>query len=91
MSDRIETSKKPAGISRGEIERLCLLYALAEEGGAMSRVTARLDLSSELEAAVTEAAMTLVATGWVEPIDARFCVTDAGRDHLRTRLAALGV
>lgn len=91
MTDPVGTTKKSSGIARAEIERLCLLYALAEEDGAMSRVTARLALSPELEAAVTEAALTLVATGWVEPIDARLCVTDAGRDHLRTRLAALGV
>lgn len=70
-------------LSRGEIENLCLLSAIPDDGCATSDLPARLGLSPLLKAPVAEAIAPLVSAGWVQESDGRVCLSQAGRAWLK--------
>ena len=77
--------------SRGEIETLCVLHAVGSSGCQEGDLAARLGLSATLAGAVAEGMDRLITAGLLERVDARFSLTDAGRNKLKTRLAELAL
>lgn len=76
-------------LSRGEIENLCVLSAIPDDGCTLSELPARLGLSPLLEEPVTEAMAPLVNGGWVQESDGRVSATPSGRAWLKERLSGI--
>ena len=75
--------------SRGEIENLCLLSAIPDEGCALSELPVLMGLSPLLEEPVAEAIVPLVNAGWVQEVDRCVSVSAAGRAWLEERLSEM--
>jgi len=78
---------KPSALSRGEIENLCLLSAIPDEGSAVNELPGRLGLSPLLAEPVEAAMIPLVNAGWIQHLDGRVAVTAAGRAWVKERLS----
>lgn len=80
---------KPSALPRGEIENLCLLSAIPDEGCGVDELPARLGLSPLLAEPVAEAIGPLVNAGWIQDLDGRVTVTSAGRIWVKERLSEI--
>lgn len=69
---------------RGEIENLCILSAIPEEGCALPDLPARLGLSLLLQGPIAEAILPMVNAGWVQITSGdQVHLTDVGREKLK--------
>jgi len=78
-------------LSREEIETLCVLSAIGEEGCPIGDLATRLGLSRTLAGAVADGMRALVDQGLLACEDDQFFLTEEGVDMLETRLAELGI
>ena len=76
---------KPSALSRGEIEELCLLSVIPDEGCTVNELTSRLGLSLLLAEAVKEATVKLANAGWVQELDGRVTITAEGKAWAKER------
>jgi hypothetical protein len=79
------------GLSRDEIETLCILHAVGPDGCSVAELPVRLGISPTLAAHVVLAAAPLVDRGWLAREGDRMAPTEAGRERLTLRLSELGV
>jgi len=77
--------------SREEIESLCILDAVGDDGCEAGELAARLGLSPTIAYAVAEGAAPLIGAGLLERRGDRFTLTDSGYAWLRERLTELDV
>jgi DNA-binding IclR family transcriptional regulator len=77
------------GPSRADVERYCVLQAIAE-GCSCSELTARLGLSPSLADVVHTTVHDLQAIGLVEDLDTRITLTPKGEDWKRQITAQHG-
>lgn len=70
-------------LTRGEIERLCLLGAIPDSGCTPEELTPRLGLSPLLHGAVAAALAPLVDSGLVEKSEASVVRSQSGERELR--------
>ena len=73
---------RPKGPSRAEVERWCLLSAIAG-GCSCADLTARLGLSPLLAGALRVAVLDLRRSGFVDELDDRVSVTSSGENWHR--------
>ncbi len=78
-------------VTREEIENLCIVHAIGDQGCPLGDLPARLGLSPSLAAAVTESLTGLIGMGWIRRADETLTRTEEGRAWLRRRLLELGV
>lgn len=78
-------------VTREEIENLCILHAIGDQGCPLGDLPARLGLSPTLVSAVTESLTGLLGTGWIRREDDTLTQTEKGREWLTRRLLELGV
>lgn len=76
-------------LSRGDIENLCIVSAIPDDGCAWRDLAARLGLSPLVVASIAEAMVHLIAAGWIQNLDGRVEVTGPGRTWAEGRVAAL--
>jgi len=81
---------QPRALSRGDIENLCLLSAIPDEGCAVSELPGRLGLSPLLADSVAEAVTPLANSGWIQNLDGRVVLTTAGREWMDERISGAG-
>lgn len=84
-----QSSEGRAGFSRGEIENMCLLSAVPEDGCAVSELPSRLGLSPLLMEPVAEGLVPLINAGWLLESDDRVSVTPSGRAWLKDRISGI--
>lgn len=82
-----QSDEDRSGISRGEIENLCVLSAIPENGCTLTELPARLGLSPLLLEPIAQAVDPLISTGWVEVTDDHVSLTSEGRKWLSERLS----
>ena len=75
-----------SAFSRGEIENLCLLSAIPQNGCALSELPVLLGLSPQLKEPVAEAITPLINAGWLREIDGRLTVSPEGRAWVKERM-----
>lgn len=80
-----------AGLSRDEIEVLCLLVGVRAGDCTAGELAARLGLSSSLARVVAECVSPLVGRGWLEIVDNKLRLATSGRELLAARLSRLGI
>ncbi|MCE2882256.1 MAG: hypothetical protein LW636_07855 [Planctomycetaceae bacterium] len=80
---------QPQPLSRGDVERLCLLDAIGAEGCGIPRLVERLGLHPALEPAVLHALGKLSEEGLAEIAGDRALRTKAGAERLAQALAGL--
>jgi hypothetical protein len=73
-------------LSRCEIESLCLVHAIGASGCSAVELPERLGLAPSLAPILSQCVVELIQAGWIEAIDGRFTVTDAGRAALADAL-----
>jgi hypothetical protein len=78
-------------LSRGEVEKLCILHVVGEDGCPADELAGRLGLSDSLAAAIAAGTEPLVQAGLLTIEDDWLDVTDAGRALLAARLRELGL
>ncbi len=83
------TSTPPSRLSRGDIEDLCLLSAIPDEGCTLIELPNRLGLSPLLAETLSEAIDQLVNAGWIQEHDGRLTVTAAGRRGVEERVSGI--
>lgn len=86
-----DRSSERATVSRAEIETICMLEAIPEEGCELRVFPAKLGLDPTTLSPVTAALEPLMASGWVEVHEARVQITLAGRSWLDQRKSELQV
>jgi predicted transcriptional regulator len=84
-----EPGDPQSGPSRGEIENLCLLSAIPDNGCALSELPTRLGLSPLLVEPVAEAIGQLIDAGWIHELDGGVRVTSEGRAWLKEQLSGI--
>ncbi len=84
MNDRT-TSDGTEGLSRAEIEALCLMRAVGS-GASLADIASRLGLSARLLDAIGRALQPLVAAGHVDVSEERASLTAEGARYLEERL-----
>ncbi len=78
-------------LSREEIETLCVLYVIGEDGCPMSELAQRLGLSLTLNEALVDAMNDLIDRDLLTCCEGRFVLTENGAATLETRLSEVGV
>jgi DNA-binding IclR family transcriptional regulator len=78
-------------VTRGEIENLCILHAVGDQGCPLGELPERLGLSPTLVVAVAESLTGLLGMGWLTREDETVTQTEEGRAWLGRRLLELGV
>jgi hypothetical protein len=78
------------GISREEIETLCLLEVVGRGDATPAELAERLGLPRTLAPAIQEAIQPLVARRHLDARDTGISLTESGRVWLEQRLAELG-
>ncbi len=78
---------KPPALPRGEIEELCLMSAIPDEGCTLDELPIRLGLSPQLADAVKEAIVKLVNAGRIQELDGRVAVTVEGKSWVKEHKA----
>jgi hypothetical protein len=91
MDTQTNNSNDTSGISREEIESLCILHAVGTAGCDAQDLATRLGLSHTLAAAVAESTLPLIAEGLLDDTGGCIARTAAGDQRLQERLAALVV
>lgn len=81
-----DSGERRSAPSRGEIECLCVLSAISDDGLEVKELPVRLGLSPLLVKPVSEALAPLVNAGWVQDSDGRHSITQPGREWLKERL-----
>ena len=84
-------SRETAGLSRGEVETLCILSVVGVDGCPTHELAPRLGLSRSLAVGIAHGMAPLVGSGLLLQLEDMFYVSDAGAALLRGRLRALGV
>lgn len=77
-------------VTREEIENLCILHAVGDQGCPLADLPERLGLSPTLVAAVAESLTGLIGLGWLVRNE-KVMLTEEGRAWLGRRLLELGV
>ncbi len=72
-----------AGLSRSEIESLCMLHAIGRDGCELSELPEKLGLSPALAEPVAAAVQPLITDGLVDVAGAQVELTVEGRSKLR--------
>ena len=72
-------------LSRGDIETLCVLHAVGEQGCPAGDLAERLGLSSTIASEIAAGMDSLASSGLLELEDERFSLTAAGRARLAAR------
>lgn len=81
------TEYEPSGkLSRGEIERACVLQAIGVEGCTVNELTIRLGLGPTLTPAVAEALTPLIQAAHVAWREDRIALTSEGDEWLQVRI-----
>jgi hypothetical protein len=78
-------------ISREDIERLCILYAVGPGCSGPCELAERLGLSLSLCNEVIEAILPLENTGMLESVEGRILLTEVGSEYLTESLAQLQI
>jgi hypothetical protein len=78
-------------LSREEVERLCFLHLVGQDGCPVVELAGRLGLSRGLNAAACRAAEMLVGGGWLETHNDTYLLSVKGQRYLLDRLQELGV
>ncbi len=72
-------------LSRGDIETLCVLHVVGDEGCPAADLAGRLGLSPTIASEIAAGMDSLVGSGLLELEKGRFSLTEAGRVRLGAR------
>ncbi len=78
-------------VSREEIETLCVLFVVGDDGCPVGELAQRLGLSPTLNGALAGAMNDLIDRDLLACCEGQFVLTENGAYNLETRLSALGV
>lgn len=87
--ERDNRSSERATVSRAEIETICMLEAIPEQGCDLIALPEKLGLAPTLLSPLTAALEPLIDSGWAEICEGRVQITSTGRAWLGGRKSEL--